>query len=620
MRLSLPPHSRSATEIARDLSISERTVQRYRAMSKKPSQVEPREELDSEVDALVMPLRRYIAADVDDLFTVLNPFEQAGEPIPLEVFTEELTGAFHLLEAAVDAFVGFYERYSGQYFPSHAREWIREALSCDRLLLNVPPRHAKSEILTVWYSIWRIACDRNIQILIISQTEKLAKKFAGKIAWVLEFHPLLIKDFGRFKPYDDSSPWRPLSGEITVEGRTRTIESGDMTLQIRGKGQQILGMEADIILGDDIVGREDAWSAAERDKTSEYWHGDVSSRRSPKSKMLVVGQCLHHQDLYAELGEKIYSRGSKTGQPLWKRILYPAVSDWDAQKVLWKREWPFDRLMETYEDLKRKGDAWLFEAMYQQNPLPSSARLVIPEWIYANDGHHIGCLDDGLLDHPLRRFGQRVQPREVEDGQPREIWVPVVSVDPSPERMTGIIVADVRYAEDFECGILEATRARLDVRGILEQLERIARVYHPEYLIFEHNAFARWFLQDPRFQSWDRTHGVRVIPHTTGRNKSDEQYGLQTLGPLFEFGRIRLPWGDTEAMASSKMLIEEATNYMPEAPKASAYSDLLMALWFIYYQHRQLFPQSEQAFNPSGQAGRGFRAPKRLQGGFKWAR
>ena len=591
----------SASQLATKFGISARTVQRIRQAGRNQTHApEPKGSLqilsgDPEVVAVMQPALEWYSSWKQGIL-------QAGPD-----------GTFPYLEAqiiayAVQAFEAFFLRYAGyDYLPEHAREWILEILSGDRLLLNVPPRHAKSEIVTVWLSVWLVCLDRNIQIVIISQTNQLAKKFSNKIAYLLEFHRTLLRDFGRFKPYDDQTAWRPLSGELMVAGRTRVSESGDQTIQIKGMGQGILGTEADIIIGDDVVDRKSSWSEAARGHLSESWHGDVMTRRSAISKVIVIGQCIHHEDLYAELGEKIYTRGAKTGKPVWRRVKYPAILDWDKETVLWPQEWGFDRLMETFEDLKRRGDAWLFEAMYQQNPIPTSARLIPPVFIYGDvneGGTRQGCLD------VHRGFGEGVTP---EKGQQ---WIRAVSIDPSPERMTGIIVADVLHSRtDFHCGILEAKRARLNVGGMVDELERISASYRPQYLVFEQNAFARWFLQDPRFSLWDRKHGVRVIGHTTGRNKSDPNYGVQTLAHPFEFGRIRLPWGDPDAIASMKLLIEEATNF-----PFGTYTDLMMALWFLAYNFPKMHPMNAAGAVQSGVPGPGFRPPARLKDGFHWAK
>ena len=385
-----------------------------------------------------------------------------------------------------------------------------------------------------------------------------------------------------------------------VEGRTRATESGDLTLQIRGAGQQILGMEADLIIADDLVDRESSWSEATRDHLSEYFHGDVMSRRSTRGRVVVVGQRIHYLDLYAELAEKLYSRGAKAGEPVWHHINYPAIADWDTESVLWPEEWPFDRLMEVYEDLKRKGNSWLFDAMYQQNPIPPEERLVLDEWVYG-DAEHIGCLDHD------RFAGMGLTPRTAD-----EELIRVASLDPSPTRAAGLIVADVLRSRDtFHAGILEATRARMDVREMLRQVERVTGEYNPAYLIFEQNAAQRWFLHDPGFLRWRDSHNVRVIAHTTGKHKTDPQFGVQSLAVAFEYGRIRLPWGDSRGREMSKLLIEEAVNY-PFGP----YTDLLMALWFIAFNHAKLTPPRGSGAKDKAQPGPGFVAHRHLERGW----
>src|SRR5260221_6131826 len=45
------------------------------------------------------------------------------------------------------------------------------------LLINTPPEHAKSKTITTNYVTYRICEDPNIRIIIVSQTQEMAKKF-----------------------------------------------------------------------------------------------------------------------------------------------------------------------------------------------------------------------------------------------------------------------------------------------------------------------------------------------------------------------------------------------------------------------------------------------------------
>lgn len=561
VRLTKAPYLMSAPKIAERLGISERTVFRVRAASRVGA-VAPGPRSGSDLDKAWQDVRMQYWAwrEVVDI---------GGQP------------SKHEIALAADAFRTFFLAFSGEtYLPRHCLEWILDFFSYDLLLLNVPPRHAKSEIMTVWLSIFEIAMDRNIQILLISGTVDQAKKFSRKIAWHLEFNRKLVAAFGRFKPTSDATPWGPLSGELMVEGRERGIESGDMTLQIRGIGQKILGMEADRIRADDPVGRDSATSSTTRENLSEYWHGDALSRQSPICRVTIIGQRIHHQDLYGELADELVDWGPKEGKPLYRHIIYPAVLDHSTQKVLWPEFWPYEKLMARRNQLKKKTSSWIWEAMYQQNPTPQEDRLVREEWIYGNDSDHPGCLDLSRAGGVgMYEWGPR-------DNEKADWWVRACSLDPSPTRSAGMIIADVWHSrDDMRCGILEARRKKMDVREMKSELARAHEQYRYRYLIFEQNAAQRWFLQDAEFMSWARTQGVIVIPHTTGKHKTDPVFGLQSIAVAFENGKIRLPWGDRYGKEMSQQLIDEALIY-PHGP----YSDLLMALWFIAFNHSKLTP------------------------------
>lgn len=503
-----------------------------------------------------------------------------------------------MLEANADGFELFFNKYSGRKLQPVHKDWVGRALETKRTLINCPPRHAKSTIFSVWFPLWLIARDRNIQILICSQTDKLAKKFTNEIAYHLAYNRELNVDFGRFKPDMGDWPWRPNSGELLVDGRSRETKSGDLTVQVRGAGQAILGMEASWIIVDDAVSRQTTRTEGEREKLSEWFHGDVMSRLEPGGSATVIGQRLHLYDLYGELAMEKYTLVE--GQPLrWNHLNYPAIRDWDSKSVLWPEKWTFEALMDVYTDVGSQN----FEAMYQQNPLPEGERLAQTAWIYG-DGEHRGCLDyDRGLGEPRILDG---------DQRPR---VRVLSLDPSPTKLAGLVVADVVIdRESFEVEVLEIQHRPLNVRQMMGEIHRVIKNYRPDYFIFEQNAAQRWLLQDPEME---RLRGkVMVLPHTTNRNKADPVLGTASLAVDFEFGRVRLPFGDSDAKQSTQFLLDEAFTW----PQGQT-DDVLMALWFIKFNHNRLAPRSMSGATwENGVWGKGFRPPARLREGFRWLR
>jgi hypothetical protein len=141
---------------------------------------------------------------------------------------------------------------------------------------------------------------------------------------------------------------------------------------------------------------------------------------------------------------------------------------------------------------------------------------------------------------------------------------------------------------------------------MLSHVDRIINWYSIDYFIFEQVAAQRWFLQQPEFESFRRK--TQVLAHNTGRNKGDPTLGVGSLAMDFEFGNIRLPYGDPEAKQMSELLIDEAMSY-PEGET----DDLLMALWFIKFNFARLVPRN---YPSSGQ--QGGNVPPRLANGWAW--
>ncbi len=505
------------------------------------------------------------------------------EPKKVEQLPEDIQAQ---LAFTADGFELFFNAYSGKVLPAHAKEWVEEFVVQPNLLLNVPPRHAKTTIFAVWVPLWLTARDRNEQIILVSKTARFARYQAAEIAYNLKYNKRLTDAFGRFAPENEKGdiPWRPSAGELMVVGRTRDAQSGQLTIFSVGAQGQILGREATTLIIDDVTDPGIARSESESEKEWWWLTEQVFNRLMPGGRACVIGQRVHYQDVYGKLADETYKRGPHKGEPLWTHIMHPAISRWpddeeDPGEVLWPDLWDFDALMETYE---RMGDT-AFQCMYQQDPLPPSASLVQPDWWEA-------CYD-------VKRNGY-VGYRSTD---PAEAFVPVVrviSLDPSPTKFNGLVVADVPYQRDrFYAVVLEAKSWVGGLRSIIAELHRCVLQYKADYLIIEHSTFTGWLSEDPEFQELSQY--VTLIGHNTGKNKGDPVLGVESLGGDIEFGRLSLPMGDEPGLRMSKALMDEA-NVWPHGK----HDDILMALWFIKFNYKRLVPRRLLS-NSMGRGGKG---------------
>lgn len=490
--------------------------------------------------------------------------------------------------AAVDGYELFFNEFNWdpetnqrRIMAPHAREWIHDAFYHRRLLLNVPPRHAKSTYMSVWLPMFLVCCDRDIQILLISQTDDFAEKFCLEIVAHFEGDEALIKAFGRFVP-TDGSPWAPRNGELMVAGRARLVNPGDRTIQIRGAKQQILGMEADWLIGDDPDSPDIVRSDVNRARFREWWDMQVMTRLSPKSRAICIGQRLHINDLYGYLGKK--TRSKIPGNPkMWQNIQYPAVTEWPSDgkeaKVLWPEVWPYDELMFAYDELGEYG----FESMYQQHPTPRGARIVKQEWIEGDETHR-GCLDrDRAIGEGWRNL--------TGDQKPMFPVTRVLSVDPSVMNNWGYVVADTLWTPDhkqFNASVLHVEGSQHSIPEAKHRIEFLMSVYAPiDYFVWEWSSISNWLESDPWYN--ELRSKTRVMGHKThGHSKGDAEYGVQSMAIEFEFGRIRFPYATAESRSMTDAFLTELYAW-PDGE----YDDRLMALWFVKYVHRSLYPTHE---------------------------
>lgn len=481
------------------------------------------------------------------------------------------------LEVSVDGFARFYDRFApwGE-LPDHCRPWVANFIEHPNSMVNIPPGHIKSSIMAVWLPIWILTVDRNSQIILLSKTKSLAVRNSREIEAHLRLNPDLIGAFGRYAPAEQKGEtWRPGQGELIIVGRTKTLVSGDFSLQCKGMEQQILGSRATQVIGDDItdskVARSDVASAEERRKL----HEEALNRLEPYEpeglvgRAIMVGQRVDVDDIYGHLEAEVHRRGPRKGQPLWHVTKQPAILRWpdeDPERpeplVLWPEKWTFDALMDAYE---RVGGHDVFETMYQQRPVADGGGLIDSAWLP-------GCYD------AARPAGQGVKA-----DNPTLPTVRVASVDPSPTQQNALVVADVlAWRGEYNCSIIELKRWRGGFTDLKREIYRCIREYNIDYFILEESTFLKWFQEDPFFEAVKNR--CRFIPHNTGRNKGDAELGLHSLAGDFEFGRVRLPWGDESGRRMSEMLIEELAAY----PRGTY--DLAMALWFIKWNQRRLRP------------------------------
>jgi hypothetical protein len=113
--------------------------------------------------------------------------------------------------------------------------------------------------------------------------------------------------------------------------------------------------------------------------------------------------------------------------------------------------------------------------------------------------------------------------------------------------------------------------------GIMEDWQnRSMQLGYPiSHWVVEINAAQRFLLAHDFVRKWQALHGVNVLPHTTTRNKLDENMGVEALlPPLFRSGAVRLP--TMRANWKTLAATDELAKWTRDKKNGT---DIVMALW-----------------------------------------
>jgi hypothetical protein len=186
---------------------------------------------------------------------------------------------------------------------------------------------------------------------------------------------------------------------------------------------------------------------------------------------------------------------------------------------------------------------------------------------------------------------------------PHDLRPPIISiasVDPSPTMFWAIQwwlyqpETNLRYLVDVERCKLTAEEllgydtSTREYSGIMEQWQnRSWEMGYPiSHWVVEVNAAQRFLLAHDFVRKWQSLHGVNVIPHTTSRNKLDENLGVEALlPPLWRTGQVRLP--SMRENWKTLAFVEEMSSWTRNKKNGT---DLVMAHWFAELHMPQLRP------------------------------
>jgi len=354
-----------------------------------------------------------------------------------------------------------------------------------RVIINMAPRHTKSEFSSYLLPSWMIGKNPKLKIIQATHTTELAVRFGRKAKHLID-----SEEYQKIYP-------TKLREDSKAAGRWETNEGGEYFAA--GVGGSITGRGADLLIIDDPHSEQDALNVNALDRTWEWYTSGPRQRLQPGGIIVVVMTRWNMKDLTGRL----INAQKETKADQWEVIEFPAILP--NNKPVWPEYWKLEEL----ESVKASLSIGKWNAQYQQNPTAEEGSIIKREW------WNLWEKDLPPLYHVIQSYDTAFLKKETADFSAITTWGVFY---PTEDSGPNLILLDV-VKDRFEFPELR--------RVALEQYQ----YWKPESVIVEGKASGMPLTFELRKQ------GIPVINYTPSRG-NDKHARVNAVAPLFESGQI----------------------------------------------------------------------------------
>ena len=361
-----------------------------------------------------------------------------------------------------------------------------------RLIINMPPRHTKSEFASHLFPAWYLGKFPDRKVIQTSHTAELAVGFGRK-----------VRNLVGSADYSRIFPGVALSADSKAAGRWNTNKNGDYFAI--GVGGAVTGKGADILIVDDPHSEQEAAlnDPSVYDKTYEWYTSGPRQRLQPGGAICVVMTRWSKKDLTGSILKASIERG---GADEWEIIELPAILP--SGKPLWPGFWPIEQLEALHAELPVS--KW--STQYQQDPTAEESAIIKREWWKEWDKK-----SPPKCEFVIQSWDTAFLAKETADYSACTTW-------------------GVFYNEDKNANIilLDALQERLEFPDLKIRAYEMWKEYEPDAFIVEAKAAGSPLIFELR------RIGIPVAEYTPGRGK-DKIARVNAVSDLFHSGHVWAP-------------------------------------------------------------------------------
>ena len=362
----------------------------------------------------------------------------------------------------------------------------------NRLIINMPPRHTKSEFASYLLPAWMVGRDPKLKIIQATHTGELAVRFGRKAKNLID-----SEDYGKiFKTR--------LQEDSKAAGRWETAQGGEYFAA--GVGGAITGRGADLLIIDDPHSEQDALSPTAMESAYEWYTSGPRQRLQPGAKIVLVMTRWSTKDLTGKL--IAHQKEAKSDQ--WDVVEFPAIMDHGTNpKPVWPQYWKLEEL----EKVKATLPVGKWNAQWMQHPTSEEGAIIKREWWMKYDHEEIPP-----LHHVIQSYDTAFLKKETADYSAITTW--------------GVFYPDEDSAPALL--LLDAIKGRYE----FPELRRLAleqyKYWQPESVIIEAKASGLPLTYELRQMD------IPVVNFTPSKG-NDKHARVNAVAPLFESGMIYAP-------------------------------------------------------------------------------
>ena len=248
---------------------------------------------------------------------------------------------------------GSHHRHIAEKFNKLARGEIK------RLIVNMPPRHTKSEFASYLLPAWMVGRNSKLKIIQATHTGELAIRFGRKAKNLID-----SEEYAKiFKTR--------LQEDSKAAGRWETAQGGEYFAA--GVGGAITGRGADLLIIDDPHSEQDALSETALESAYDWYTSGPRQRLQPGASIVLVMTRWSTKDLTAQL---LKAQKEVKGDQ-WEVVEFPAILDHGTEEqAVWPEYWKLEEL----EKVKATLPVAKWNAQWMQRPTSEEGAIIKREW------------------------------------------------------------------------------------------------------------------------------------------------------------------------------------------------------------------------------------------------